>query len=125
MIGKYRAGFVGEGDSAKYFKERLLYIFPELTSEEQSVRDAFYKGVRTGLYHVGMTQPNVIIYNGIPGSFGFHEDMGSLALNPDQLVEDISIRFGVFADELLDPSNNELRANFEARFDDDNSWGPQ
>ena len=121
MIGKYRAGFIGEGDSAKYFKEGLLYTFPDLPEEEKKLLDAFYRSVRNGLYHVGMTRPNVIIFDGIPKSFGFHEESGAIAISPDRFVEDISIRFDIFADELRDERNGALRSNFAARFDSDNS----
>ena len=120
MIGKYRAGFVGEGSSGKYFKEGLLYTFPDLPEEEKKLLDAFYKSVRNGLYHVGMTKPNVIIFDGIPKSFGYHDESGAIALSPDRFVEDISIRFDAFADELRDKSNEILRSNFQARFDSDN-----
>lgn len=120
MIGKYRAGFLDEGKSGYYFKEGFLYTFPELTENEKKLLDTFYISVRNGLYHVGITKPNVIIYDGIPGSFGYNEDLGTLALSPDRFVEDISIRFDSFAEELHNPSNQELRDNFEARFDQDN-----
>jgi len=120
MIGKYRAGFLDEGKSSYYFKEGFLYTFPDLPEDEKKLLDTFYRSVRNELYHVGITKPNVIIFDGIPGSFGYNEDLGRLALSPDLFVEDIAIRFDSFVKELCDPSNQELRSNFEARFDYDN-----
>ena len=125
MLGKYLAGFIGEGYSRKYFKEGFLYTFFDLPEDEKNLLDAFYMSVRNGLYHVGMTSPNVIIYDGIPGSFGFHEETGAISLYPDRFVEDISIRFEEFAEELRNENNAELRANFKKRFEDDNTWKPR
>ena len=123
MIGKCRAGFVGEGDSAKYFKEGLRWTFHEISDAEVSLLDTFYKSVRCGLYHAGMTRPNVYLVSGRPGSFGFIAAMNMLAIDPDRFVDDIRIRFNAYASELRDPKNSELRLAFEHRFDDDDSDG--
>jgi hypothetical protein len=72
-----------------------------------------------------MTRPNVWLTDDLPeGSMGFHAETGRIALSPDRFVEDIGIRFQVFLEELRDPSNSELRDNFETRFDSENSWTP-
>jgi hypothetical protein len=120
MIAKYREGYLGEWDSSHYFKRGMLYTFPELPADERDLLDAFYKRVRNGLYHLGITSLNVTLFDGIPGSFGFHQEMGELVISPDKFAEDIAIRFDSFANELRDHNNIELRRNFEARFDHDN-----
>lgn len=122
MVGKYRSGYVGEGQSKRYFKEGLIFTFSDIPIGEEELLDEFYRGIRNGLYHVGMTRPNVILHDGIPGSFAFNESLGALVISPDRFVEDISIRFEAFAAELSDPSNAELRANFEKRFDSENTY---
>jgi hypothetical protein len=122
MLGKYMAGFIGEGKSGAFFKEGFLYTFPDLPDDEKALLDTFYRNIRNGLYHVGMTRPNVLIFDGIPGSFGFHEESGALVISPDRFVEDILIRFEHFASELRNPENQELRINFVARFDSDNAF---
>jgi hypothetical protein len=124
MIGKYRSGFLGEGKSAQYFKEGLRWIFPEISANDSAVLDLFYTSIRNGLYHLGITRPNVVFIDTIPGSFGFHEERQALAISPDRFVEDIDIRFQVYARELRDPVNKELRTAFEQRFNDDNMWKP-
>jgi len=124
MIGKYRAGFTGEHNSAKYFKEGLRWTFPEIDDRDVQVLDAFYTSIRNGLYHLGLTRPNVVLIDSIPGSFGFNEELQVLAISPDRFVEDINIRFQAYTKELRDLANTELRAAFEKRFDDDNSWVP-
>ena len=121
MIGKYRAGFVGEGESAKYFKEGLRWTFHEISDAEVALLDTFYKSVRCGLYHAGMTRPNVYLVSGRPGSFGFMAAMNMLAIDPDLFVDDVRIRFEAYASELRDPGNSKLRLAFERRFNDDDS----
>ena len=124
MIGKYRAGFVGEGNSAKYFKEGLRWIFKEVSDTDIRMLNAFYTSVRCGLYHAGITRPNVRFTEGIPGSFGFNEEIKALVINPDQFVHDVAIRFNDYADEIRNPENIVLRKSFEQRFNDDDSWTP-
>jgi hypothetical protein len=121
MIGKYRGGFTGENSSYKYFKEGLLYTFPEISPDENDLLKAFYKSVRNGLYHVGMTKSNVILDDSVQGSFGYSHELNYIRISPDRFVEDIQIRFNIFTEELLNPKNVNLRENFEKRFDSDNS----
>lgn len=121
MVGKYRAGFIGEGSSAKYFKEGLRWIFKEVDNTDVRMLNAFYSSVRCGLYHAGITCPNVLFAEGIPGSFGFNEELRSLVINPDQFINDVAIRFNDYANELRNPENVELRKAFEQRFNDDDS----
>lgn len=120
MIAKYREGYLGERKSSNYFKQGMIYTFPELPASEQDLLDAFYTRVRNGLYHLGITRLKVALFDGIPGSFDFHQDIGELVISPDRFVEDIAIQFELFAKELQDFKNIELRRNFEARFDHDN-----
>ena len=123
MIGKYRAGFVGEGNSAKYFKQGLRWTFQEISDAEVALLNTFYKSVRCGLYHAGMTRPNVFLVSGRQGSFGFVAAANILAIDPDLFVDDVRIRFDAYANEFRDPRNSELRLAFESCFDDDDANG--
>jgi hypothetical protein len=58
----------------------------------------------------------VILFDKIPDSIGFHREKGELVTNPDRFVNDISIRFEAYSQELRKPTNIELRRNVEARF---------
>lgn len=120
MIGKYRAGYIGFDHSRHFFKEGLIYTFPDIPFDSEVLITKFYQGVRNGLYHAGMTMPNVYIVDDIPGSFGFQEESHALMISPDRFIDDISIRFDNFAHELRNHKNDELRNNFEIRFDSDN-----
>lgn len=119
MIGKYRVGFIGERDSAKYFKEGLRWTFHEISDAEIALLDTFYKSIRCGLYHIGMTLPNVYLVSGKSGSFGYQASTNILAIDPDLFVNDVRIRFDAYAKELRNPKNTKLRHAFELRFDDD------
>jgi len=121
MIAKYKDGYLGESESSKYFKQGMLYTFSEIPDNEKDLLEVFYKHVRNGLYHLGITRPKVILFDKIPGSIGFHHENGELVTSPDKFVNDISIRFEAFSQELRKPTNIELRRNFEARFNKDNA----
>jgi hypothetical protein len=95
--------------------------FPKIGPEGASFLTTLYKSVRNGLYHLGMTKINVQLRDDIPGSIAFHSGRKLLAISPDRLVKDLEIRFHDYAAELRDPCKEELRRNFEARFDYDNS----
>jgi hypothetical protein len=122
MISKYNSGFVGEGKSKEHFRKGVRLVFPDIETEAEAFIDALYLGVRNGLYHIGRLAPNVIIEKNLPGSIGFNTQDNLIILSSDQFVEDICIRFEAYARALRDPSNSNLRHNFEKRFDSDNKF---
>jgi hypothetical protein len=130
MIAKYRDGYVeetkgkrkGEGKSAHYFKEGLKYVFPHLAlPDTYEAAEAIYENVRNGLYHTGVTRSNVFISNDIASVVDYDTKTGTITINPDALVKALQAHFADFSAELKNPANTGLRANFEARFDVDNS----
>jgi len=123
MIAKYEDGFIGERMSGHYFKRELKLVFPEMTiPDDEEPISAFYWRIRNGMYHMGMTKPKIILVDPDfgPGSIGYEEITGMIAVAPDTLVEDLAIHFTHFAELLINQDNNTLRANFERRFDIDN-----
>jgi hypothetical protein len=124
MISKYSSGFIGEGKSKEHFKKGVRLIFPEIDSESEAFLNSLYKSVRNGLYHIGRPAPNVIIAKNLQGSVGYNAEDDMIMVSPDQLVEDISIQFEAYARALRNPSNSNLRSNFEKRFDADNNLKP-
>jgi hypothetical protein len=121
MVGKYRAGYIGDRKSGEYFKQGMLYTFYDIPPSAIALLNAFYAHIRNGLYHLGVTSPNVMLLDDIPGSFMFNDKFGGLIISPDKFVNDLALRFDAFAAELRKPDNIELRRNFEARFDFDNT----
>lgn len=120
MIGKYRAGFIGEGRSKYFFREGAKYIFKQDLAEDEEFFNQMYTNIRNGLYHIGMTSSQVLLYDDIPGSIGYQQATGAITVSPDKFVRDLHIRFRDYISELRDSNNVGLRENFEARFDDDN-----
>lgn len=121
MIGKYLAGYIGDDKSSFYFRKGVKATFPEIGAEAEAFLTVLYKSVRNGLYHLGMTKINVQLRDDIPSSIAFHPGMEQVAICPDRLVNDLAIRFRDYATELQDPRNENIRRNFEVRFDYDNS----
>lgn len=123
MIAKYSEGFVGERKSGTYFKKGLQQVFPEMSlPDDEELLNAIYDRVRNGMYHIGMTKPKVLLVDPSPerGSIGYQQAEDLIAIVPDTLVDDLRIHFALFADQLRDKENGDLRAKFEARFDSDN-----
>lgn len=121
MIGKYSSGYIGNGASRTNFKKGMRLTFPEIGAEEEAFLNTLYASVRSGLYHIGMTKINVALRCDIPGSIGFNPEKNLLVICPERLIEDLDIRFRDFAAKLRDPQNEELRRNFDLRFDYDNT----
>jgi hypothetical protein len=120
MISKYNSGFIGDGNSKEHFKKGVRHVFPEIEPEAEAFLDYLYRYVRNGLYHIGRPASNVIISANLPGSVGYNAQNDAIMVSPDQLVQDITLRFAAYAKALRDPANSQLRSNFEKRFDYDN-----
>ncbi len=124
MIAKYSEGFVGKRESGIYFKKGLQLVFPEMSlPDDVELLTAIYDRVRNGMYHVGMTKPKVLLVDATaaPGSIGYQAATDLIAIAPDTLVDDLRIHFALFAVQIRNKENVDLRANFEARFDADNT----
>lgn len=119
-IAKYRAGYEGKHKSAYYFKEGVLWAFPEIDKSDPNsleMLQLMYEDIRCGLYHVGRTGTNVMVALDVSnGAFGYDADTKRIIINPDILVADLIYKFEQYADELRNPENTELRSNFEKRF---------
>ncbi len=124
MIAKYEDGFDKQGCSGFYFKKGLQNVFPDMAlPDAEDLLKSLYERLRNGLYHAGMTRPNIILVDSAfgPGSIGFNPSTGAVVVAPDTLVNDLIIHFHSFASRLTDPGQQVLRANFERRFDYDNT----
>ncbi len=122
MLGKYRDGYTSGGKSEYYFKEGVRWVFPgieESLDHPDEMMHSLYLGLRNPLYHLGMAKSSIMLIDQIPGSLGFREVDGQFQINPDTLVQDLSIKFAEYAQELRNPTSGDLRAKFEKRFDFD------
>lgn len=121
MIGKYYSGYIREDKSRYFFGKGVTATFPEIETEAVEFLTVFYTCVRNGLYHIGMTKPNVILTDDIPGSIAFHPVKKLLAISPDRFINDLAYKFQIYSEALRNPINVDLRENFRRRFEHDNS----
>jgi len=120
MIAKYQDGFIEEGKSEKYFNKGFASVFPNSPSPAPDVKSKIlkklFKDVWCGLYHSGITGPNIELSGDFFFSVTFVSPPDKIQINPHKLVPDILQHFQSYIIELRDPTNTELRQNFAARF---------
>jgi hypothetical protein len=118
MIGKYMDGFCDINKSQEYFVKGVESVFPELCKQSSWLPKKMYFNIRCGLYHHGMTEEDIILKGeGLPpitivdGKF--------LIINPHTMVLELKNHFEYYMKQLKDDNN--LKSNFEKRFDYDNT----
>jgi hypothetical protein len=126
MIAKYKDGFTKDsqrGISGKYFRKGFDDVFPNLTEESSGNKERslkkLYNDVRCGLYHSGITGPNIALSNfDDPIHFVASSDPSTdwVQINPQRLVFTLKAHFQLYIRELGDHQNSTLRDNFEVRF---------
>jgi hypothetical protein len=115
MIAKTRDGVVRRGQSERYFKEGLGWVFPSLSAKD-AVLHKFYESIRCGLYHEAGTGSGIVITADPDILMQGSTDGTAITVNPFNLVQPLQDHFSRYVLDLLDPSNTPLRANFEKRF---------
>ena len=120
MIAKYIDGYIGEGKSKYYFSEGVKSVFPELIEIDQGLKKnllkILYEDGRCGLYHGGMTESQIALSAEFP-PLGIDSKMNVLLINPHKLSQELLIHFNEYINKLKNPNNNDIRENFEKRFD--------
>jgi hypothetical protein len=123
MIAKYQDGFTNDGKigtSEKYFRKGFENVFPNLSDPPPEVREKIlkklYKDVRCGLYHAGITGPNIELSGDFNFSVKFVSPPDKVQINPHRLVPDLERHFQSYIRQLRDHKNEDLRKKFEARF---------
>lgn len=123
MTGKYENGFANVGQSKRYFKEGFYSVFPELRRQPQNIADqllnALYESCRCGLYHRGLTQSGILLTGAIEHPLSFDVANRRVTINPQRLIANLQIHLQNYLEKLRDPTNTQLRNNFETRFDYD------
>lgn len=128
MIAKYEDGFVPanpkQGLSAKYFKAGVKSVFPSLARENpadvDSFLETFYEKARCGLYHMAQTESGIMLTGDLSEAMRFDSTNKWLVINPHRLPAVLKGHLEDYRQRLLDPSNADLRRNFEQRYDFDN-----
>ena len=118
MVAKYEKGYTGR-ESKKYFKKGLKSIFPEAKNYPELLNQ-LYDGVRCGLYHCGKTNSRVFIDNKLTGAIAF-TNKKRVYINPRLLTKNLRKYLKDYVKKLQNIKNQQLRHNFQERFDFDNA----
>jgi hypothetical protein len=127
MIGTYLSGKAEDRGSAKAFATGLRSVLdPHKAGSADHIPDALYKALiaalyvdlRCGLYHAGITGPNILLRIADDMPIVGVED-GRVLLDPRKLVDAVRFHFMQYIQAPMDPHphNDQLRSNFEQRFD--------
>lgn len=112
-IQQYIDGEPSNGQSKAVFKKGLRRIF--LLDVEERKLDEYYKHVRCGLFHTGMSGSPVIISEGYQQTIDFSDDE-TIKINPKRLLSEIKMDFKKYISILKDMSNETERDNFNNMF---------
>lgn len=109
---QFREGKLSENNSKKFFIKGIRRIFDKEDVPEDILK-GYYKQVRCGLFHDGMTKSNVLVSGKFPDPL--RHTNGIIKINPHKLFDKIKEDFKNYILEL--ESNEDLRKIFIKRFD--------
>jgi len=113
-------GQTSDGNSGGFFKDGLIAIFPENSSTLQKYSKDFYRQVRCGLIHQGMTRWRIGISQDAPNAIEIYDPNGVFEfamINPWVFLDRVNQHFTGYAADIRNPANTTLRNNFENWFD--------
>lgn len=113
-ISRYIEGCLHEKYSGTYFYKGLKYVYqghPSIKITE-SIAKLIYINLRCGLYHVGLTQQNVILSEA--KEYGIYIDGNMIHIAPTKFYKEIEKHFNNYCERLKTDKN--LREQFEKRF---------
>ena len=119
MIARYEAGDTSRTNPKGFFRQGVRsvlesYVEPRGSSIPLRQIDLLYEEVRCGMYHAGITGSSIRLKGEGPVIV---IDGATLTINPNELVAILQDHFSRYCARLLDASETDLRAAFEARFD--------
>lgn len=112
-VEQYRSGKSSKGKEGQFFRSGIKRIF-SLTNSDDPWLENFYKLVRCGLFHDGMTRAGVWIENRFDQSLEF--DGTHIRISPNKFFDAVSNDFAAYIVELR--ANAELRAAFQKKWDE-------
>jgi len=115
-IEQYRRGLSSKGKESQFFCWGIKRIFSLTDANDLRLKE-FYKLVRCGLFHDGMTRAGVGIGNGFDRALDFHD--GGIRISPNKFFDAVSADFAAYIAQLKELANVELRETFQRKFDSD------
>lgn len=108
-----REGKTSKRQSEKFFIKGMRRIFDKEDVPEEVISH-FYKQVRCGLFHNGMTGEKVFISGQLPKAISVQNNV--IYINPHKFLDKIKEDLERYVRELEAPHNKQLRKNFEKMF---------
>lgn len=115
MIAQFLQGASSNHYSAVFFNYGFRSVYPASTFHDSQIT-IIYAHIRCGMYHTGLTRPEVNIDEQHQPTFRFDNNC-RLLLNPFTLVQDVRQHFLAYVARLRDADESELRQRFERVFD--------
>jgi hypothetical protein len=109
-IEQYQRGESSENKSKEFFSEGLKKIFDLTTADDLWIND-FYVCCRCGIFHDGMTRKRVLIENRRHRPLEYKDNQ--IWVSPNKFLDTVSAYFSTYVEELKEPTNTDLRLNFE------------
>lgn len=120
-IAKFRYGNRSTKESGKYFRLGFEWVFPEICAqipnkaERRAILDSMYSKIRCGIYHAGIPGMGIVLTGGLPGAMEIRQE--AIVINPHKIVDPLKNHLSNYLREIRNPANENLRKNFECRFD--------
>lgn len=111
---QYRQGKSSNNRSRSFFKKGIKRLF-EVDSCDYKRLDGFYSELRCGLFHNGMTGPNIRIYSDYDKPIDF-SDSNIIKINQKLFLEKVKEDFGKYLTDLRDTTKTALKDNFDKRY---------
>ena len=111
---QFREGKMSENNSKKFFIKGVRRIFDKENVPEDILKD-YYKQIRCGLFHDGMTRGNVVISGEFPDPLRYTN--GIIKINPHKFLGKIKEDFQRYVSDLEQGYDKKLIENFVKRFD--------
>jgi hypothetical protein len=108
---RYRRGDTSTTAVGEMIKSALRRLFPSI---DDAAAASFYKDVRCGLFHDGMTRASVVISS--QQSDALLAQGGMLSVNPQRFLERVMADLDQYVTDLKDQSKEALRNNFSKVF---------
>ncbi|MEI7719314.1 MAG: hypothetical protein WCI72_05580, partial [archaeon] len=115
---QFRDGSLSENKSCPFFIKGMRRIFDKALVPEKILK-SYYKQIRCGLFHDGMTKKDVSISRDYPYPVDYRD--GKITINPTKFLEKIKEDLVNYISELA--HNETLRRNFESRRNLENKNG--
>lgn len=117
---QYREGESSDRRSKEFFKKGLKRIFSEIQNIYmiENVLDNFYKQVRCGLFHIGITGHGVTISGEFSDALKIlFPEFPEIRINSHKFMDAMVNDLENYIKELNDQNNTELREDFERFYD--------